>query len=123
VKRREGKNTYHPHEVLLTVFLFADVAAVIVTISGASPTPETATFLLFLADGTFTRCIYDGVVIANSACDVEVGWGRGGELGVEGVEDAHGRITAASILVALPGVLVVRWAERGRPRERRCGSR
>lgn len=45
----------------------------IVAIGGVGPTPETAAFLLFFANGTFAGCIYDGVVIAKKgACEVDV---------------------------------------------------
>jgi len=117
------KNTDHPHEVLLTVFPVADVAAVAVPIARVCPAPEPATLLLFFANGTFAGYVHDGVVIANRACDVDVG-GRGRELGVEGVEDAHRRIGASTLLFAFSGgVLWEGRTELGRPREGRCGSR
>ena len=72
MREARGRNTDHPHEVLLTVFLFADVAAVIVTIGGVGPTPETAALLLFFANGIFAGCVYGVVIAKRGACDVEV---------------------------------------------------
>jgi len=108
----------------LTVFPVADVATVTVPITGVCPAaPEPATLLLFFANGTFAGYGHDGVVIANRACDVDVG-GRGRELGVEGVEDAYRRIGASTILFAFSGVLWVGRTELGCPwGERRYGSR
>lgn len=67
-----GRDTDHPHEVLLTVFLFAEVATVIVAICGVGPTPETAALLLFFANGTFAGCVHGVVIAKRGACDVEV---------------------------------------------------
>jgi hypothetical protein len=101
----------------LTVFLLANVAAAIVTISWVSPIPEIATMLPFFAKGNISGCVYDGVVMRRGRVTLRFEEGER-ELGIEGVQAARGEIAGAAILVVFSGILVERWTE-GRPRKRR----
>ena len=69
--------------------------------------PETTALLLFFADGTFTGCIDDCIVVVNGAWYFKVGGWWGQELRVEGVEDADRCRGTAAILLVFSRVLVV----------------
>jgi hypothetical protein len=92
----------------LPVLLVAGLPAVTVAITRGSPTPETTALLLFFADGTFTGCIYDGIVVANGAWYIKVGGWRRRELRVEGVENTDRCRGTPAILLAFSSVLIVR---------------
>lgn len=84
-----------------------DLPSVPITLAArASPSPKTTALPFFFADRTFARGIYDGIVVAESACGVDVGWwGWWGELGVEGVKDTDRGGTSAAILLSFSGFL------------------
>jgi hypothetical protein len=83
-----------------------DLPPVSITLAaGASPSPETTAFPFFFTDRALARSIYDGVVVAESTCGVDVGsWWWRGKLGVEGVEYADRGNTSAALL-SLSGLL------------------
>jgi len=83
-----------------------DLPPVPITLAArTSPSPKTTALPFFFAERTFARGIYDGIVVAERACGVDIGrWGRG-ELGVEGVEDAERSGTSAAIPLSFSGLL------------------
>ena len=88
----EGRNTNYSHEVMLTVFLIADIATVGATITGISPTGVTATILFFEND--------------LSECVASI---RGGYSWI--------KVVVETVLGTFSGVLVVRRAAEGRSDE------